>query len=335
MQFIFLPDSFALANDGSNIAARIAMIAITTSSSINVKPRLGRCFIPADIQMPLALKKLRAELPLLCHLGSPSSSFFPTASRQRNIGIPRARAGGGLLRLLLSPTYDSLTGSLRRFVFARIRGLLVRPIFRQKGSCQFRRFFREVLKGRRRNLQQNAIVVGYYIRRARPLIEQGNVSKEISYSEGRQNRLFAHHIDADSQLPLQNQIHRVARVSLLHNRGPLGGPFYFHELREPLQLFIAHPTENLHPPQRPRIDPADALDCDATRNSIRFRTKEHLKLGDLRRFLPGTGSCCENPRIRRDSLILDPRYQRWQLDRAIGRLVDTPDNKVCITRGHG
>src|ERR1051326_6304931 len=105
--------------------------------------------------------------------------------------------------------------------------------------------------------------------------------------------------------------------------------------RHALHLSPPPPPENLPPPQRPRIDPADALDCDATRNSIRFRTKEHLKLGDLRRFLPGTGSCCENPRIRRDSLILDPRYQRWQLDRAIGRLVDTPDNKVCITRGHG
>jgi len=41
MQFVFLPASFALASAGSNIAARIAMMAITTNSSINVKPRFG------------------------------------------------------------------------------------------------------------------------------------------------------------------------------------------------------------------------------------------------------------------------------------------------------
>ena len=36
------PFSFALDSAGSNIAARIAMIAITTSNSISVKPREPR-----------------------------------------------------------------------------------------------------------------------------------------------------------------------------------------------------------------------------------------------------------------------------------------------------
>jgi hypothetical protein len=49
MQFILWPFSFALASAGNNIAARIAIIAITTSNSINVKPLLPRRFNLVDI----------------------------------------------------------------------------------------------------------------------------------------------------------------------------------------------------------------------------------------------------------------------------------------------
>jgi hypothetical protein len=39
----FCEASFALLKTGNNMAARIAMMAITTSSSINVNPRAGSC----------------------------------------------------------------------------------------------------------------------------------------------------------------------------------------------------------------------------------------------------------------------------------------------------
>src|ERR1035437_9885856 len=44
MQAIPLAFSLALASAGSNIAARMAMMAMTTSSSISVKPDLGACW---------------------------------------------------------------------------------------------------------------------------------------------------------------------------------------------------------------------------------------------------------------------------------------------------
>ena len=40
IETVFFAASFAWANTGNRIAARIAMIAITTRSSIRVKPRL-------------------------------------------------------------------------------------------------------------------------------------------------------------------------------------------------------------------------------------------------------------------------------------------------------
>ena len=45
-QSVRLALSFALASAGKSIAARIAMMAITTSSSINVNPRLAFLFMP-------------------------------------------------------------------------------------------------------------------------------------------------------------------------------------------------------------------------------------------------------------------------------------------------
>ncbi len=48
----FCEASFALLNTGSNRAARIAMMAITTSSSINVKARTG---LRREVRLRLSL----------------------------------------------------------------------------------------------------------------------------------------------------------------------------------------------------------------------------------------------------------------------------------------
>ena len=48
-QIVDCPFCFALAKAGSNNPARMAMIAITTSNSINVKPRLKSLTLEGDI----------------------------------------------------------------------------------------------------------------------------------------------------------------------------------------------------------------------------------------------------------------------------------------------
>ena len=52
MQLVRLACSLALARAGNSIAARIAMMAMTTSSSIKVKPRRRRKGLEAGFRSP-------------------------------------------------------------------------------------------------------------------------------------------------------------------------------------------------------------------------------------------------------------------------------------------
>src|SRR5690348_3535597 len=77
MQFILWPFSFAFASAGNNIAARIAMIAITTSNSINVKPlRQGRCN-RMDIVVAFCTDRYGLNLAKQLHESVPISRLFP------------------------------------------------------------------------------------------------------------------------------------------------------------------------------------------------------------------------------------------------------------------
>src|SRR5437867_76834 len=65
-QVIRLARSFARDKAGNSIAARMAMMAITTSSSINVKPRAdGRFLLEEMFFMGLSPDDLRVRLPFI------------------------------------------------------------------------------------------------------------------------------------------------------------------------------------------------------------------------------------------------------------------------------
>ncbi len=55
---------FAHANAGSRIAARIAIIAITTSNSIKVNPRFGFCFMAGCSNDSIQSRRLPVIEPL-------------------------------------------------------------------------------------------------------------------------------------------------------------------------------------------------------------------------------------------------------------------------------
>src|SRR6266576_1338824 len=61
-QYVCLDFSLARDNAGRSIAARIAMMAITTRSSINVKPRLGRAEASWQAGPGSGMRVLRARL---------------------------------------------------------------------------------------------------------------------------------------------------------------------------------------------------------------------------------------------------------------------------------
>src|SRR5882762_8433030 len=115
MQLAFLPASFAFASAGNNIAARMAMMAMTTSSSINVKPRFGRCCVAEDIW--------RAVGRRYCGLNLPQTDTYPSQLQARNFKSSTLKIKGSSKHQTsnMPPRHRALKVYVRVLLFAALR----------------------------------------------------------------------------------------------------------------------------------------------------------------------------------------------------------------------
>src|SRR5947207_907067 len=101
----------ACANTGNRIAARIAMIAMTTSSSISVKPRFRDNM---DYYLPILkdekfARRAKGQVlrPVCTEVGSAAECPLYAQSRQRGLYHPALFGGGDSLRSTLTPNHHA------------------------------------------------------------------------------------------------------------------------------------------------------------------------------------------------------------------------------------
>ena len=124
----------------------------------------------------------------------------------------------------------------------------------QEGRGEVGRLTDEPVKGRRGKFQHRAVHVGNHVRRTRAVIEQRHVAEEIAGAERGEDRFLSAGHRARAQLPVHDEIHRVAGFALLHHHRPLRHGLLFHELNQMSELRVAQPGQDFDAPQRAGLD---------------------------------------------------------------------------------
>src|SRR5436190_22085366 len=116
-------------------------------------------------------------------------------------------------------------------------------------------------------------------------------------------------------------------IALLYNNGELRDALDFHELGEPGELVIWERGQYFDAPQSARINALDGLEC-RTGSGSPFRTEQHLQFRHVSGHLPGGIPAEIKPRIGGHAFIFDPGNERGKFNRPVGRLINTPYDKI-------
>src|SRR2546429_1486687 len=204
----------------------------------------------------------------------------------------------------------------------------------QKGGRQVGRFADELLKRAGGNLEEQAFLVGDHVGGPRTVVKQSDFAEEFTGSHRHQDAFLACNHHAHAHLPLEHEIHRIARTALLDDFRPLLHRVQLHEIYEPLQLPVAESSEDPDAPQRAGFErhrcAVGRADRGRRRARRRSRLKKHFQLRDAAGLQPVILLLEVNPGVRRDSLFLHPVDQRGQIDGPIHHIVHAPN---AIARG--
>src|SRR6185503_20490455 len=87
-------------------------------------------------------------------------------------------------------------------------------------------------------------------RRARTLVENGDLTEELAGAKRHEDRFLATNHHPDAQFAFEHKIHGVAMLALLDDLSPLANRIHFHEMDESVELLIRELGKNLHATER-------------------------------------------------------------------------------------
>jgi len=158
------------------------------------------------------------------------------------------------------------------------------------------------------------------------VVEQGDFAEEFARLQVVEAGFPAFHLDAHPQFSFDEQIHGVGGITLPGERGSRRNLLHLDHLKKLFELRVVQAREHLDVAQRARGGRFAGPGGVHRRGSGRVpAVKEHPQFRDPVGFFPTAAVFHEDPRIREDSLVLDPGNQRGQFNRPVNGMVHAPD----------
>ena len=187
----------------------------------------------------------------------------------------------------------------------------------QEGDRQNGGFVEQPLECVRGDLQQDTILVRHNVRATGTLIDQGDLAKGFTRSDGAQRDFFVIHQGQRPQFSFQNQIHRVAVLALADDVTELLAMEHLHVSNEGFNLAVVQTGETLHPAQRLRFHSQTTAAPvglrPAGRRAFWWGAEHHLKLREVRSLPPTVVGLRINPLIAGHVFVRNPLDQACQI----------------------
>jgi hypothetical protein len=186
------------------------------------------------------------------------------------------------------------------------------------------RFLAQPAEVRRRDAEEHAGRVGDGVGDPGAAVEEGDLPEHAADVVHRDEDFVVLHHDAQPDLPVEHEEHRVAGAAHLHDRGERRIPHHLAHLGKARELLVRQFRQHTHA--------AEGAGFDQRLGIARFFfvrvggfPEQLAQLGDVRGVQPAVAGETEDPAVGHHPLVLGPLDQRREIHRPVADVVHGKD----------